>query len=160
MLINIPRHDSDDSGAQNWFCKWTCAQNVAALSFVFDQSVTFSPTNLIVSGSSESTANDQETGTKSDTSYSRNEGEIPEFFKRFLVPWESSADGNGKYPPLILVLILVPPMACLLCDWSSSSFSYTVSKHFHLWVHQPLWKAAGYKDLSVENKEHRTTDAR
>lgn len=87
-------------------------QNILLLlSFLLDDSVTFSPTDLVV----ESATHNQEIGTKFDTSYSCNEGKDLEFFKMFLVPWESSADGNGKYVPLIPELIGVPPTACLLC---------------------------------------------
>lgn len=83
---------------------------------------------LEVSGPLESTTRVQEAIITFHPSQSQIEGGVPALFKRFSAPWENSTDGNGKYPLLILILTLVPPMACLLCGrgrWGS--FAYTVN---------------------------------
>lgn len=101
---------------------------------------------LGVSGPLESTTRVQEAIITFHPSQSQIEGGVPELFKRFLAPWENSTDGNGKYPLLILVLTLVPPMARLLCGRGRrGSFAYTVNSiSVSEWI-KPFWRAAGHR---------------
>lgn len=101
---------------------------------------------LEVSGPLESTTRVQEAIITFHPSQSQIEGGVPALFKRFLAPWENSTDGNGKYPLLILILTLVPPMACLLCGRGRrGSFAYTVNSISISELIKPFWRAAGHR---------------